>query len=469
MSSYRNRTILFSKSRIDAIPASSKPGSKVIYWDTKIPGLGAYRTASGYVSFVFQFRSPEDDRSRRITLGRFGQLTIEQVRGMAAEYAFEVANDIDPIEKRKKSEEDEQRSKELILANHVADYLERRQSGEKPHNKQQLNVINNDIVGHLGGKRIDRLTVKEVEDFGAALLERGSSAKRMGLVYLKSILNDAKKRGLIAINPVDPVDIPKSGQRDRRLDDREILRFMEAARDLGGPRGAILELLMRTLKRKSEISEMTWSEIDLDKGIFYLPSGRSKNRTAYQIPLSAHIIAIIESQQPDEKLRRGPVFTLDGGKTTPEMGSQVKNLLDANMARRLALANERDGRQDTVSHFVIHDLRTTAASRMQEAPFRYSESIIDLMLLHSVGSQITKLYQRSQRLDEIAENMDTWNEWLDELLASPEAWPGGATLPTIENKEARPLLKEFRRGWPQRPPQKRAAKDGKPAKAEKDT
>mgnify|MGYP004450607913 CR=1 FL=1 len=456
MSSYRNRTILFSKSRIDAIPASPKSGSKVIFWDTKVPGLGAYRTASGYVSFVFQFRSPEDARSRRITLGKFGHLTLDQVRGMAAEYAFEVANDIDPIEKRKKSEEEKQREEELVLANYVAAYLERRQKGEKPHNRHQLAIINNDVVGLLGDKRMDRLTVKEVEAFGATLEQRAVSAKRMGLVYLKSILNDAKWHKKIKENPVDTVQIPKAGERTRRLNDREIVRFLEAARDIGGPRGDILEMLLRTLKRKSEISEMTWSEIDLDRGIFTLPASRSKNRTAYDIPLSPQIIAIIERQQPDESLRRGPVFTLDGGKTTPVMGSQVKNLLDANMARRVLLANERDGRIDDVEHFTVHDLRTTAASRLQEAPFRYSSDIIDLMLLHSVGGKVTKLYQRSQRLDEISENMIAWNDWIDGLMASDGSWPGGKSLPVLKPRQMKPLLEQFRRNWPQRSHQKKA-------------
>lgn len=387
-----------TRQTIDSLEESKPSGTKNIVWDPLLPGFGAYKVASGRVSFIYQYRMP-GEKTQRILIGYRGEFTIEEARIAAGEYAQQRRKGTDPVAAAKALRSAEAARGELIFSTYAEDYLARRIANGRPHNKAQTSIIRKDVVGFFGEARIDKIGVKDCEKFSSSFGDRGESARRMGIVYAKTIFTDAVKRGVITASPAASIETPQSGQRDRRLRDSEIQRLLEASKDVDGPRGDIYEVIARTLKRKEEVSRLEWQHLDLPRGRWALPAEQSKNSRPYDIQLPRQVIAIIEAQQPDPKLRHGPVFTLDEGATSPEMGSQVKNLLDANMARRLAFANERDGLADKVEHFTIHDIRTTGASRMQEEPLRVPPDVINAVLLHVVGSGVSKIYLRSQLVE----------------------------------------------------------------------
>lgn len=440
-----------------ALPPSPPSKTKVILWDLEIKGFGAYRTCAGTISFVYQYAMP-GGKTQSLMLGRLGELTLDQARSMAADMAFARRRGVDPIAERKAKLKAAAAAEELNLGHYAVKYLERRDKQGNPLNKGQRAIVMRDVVGLLGETRMDRLTVTDVEDFAEKLAERGLSARRMGLVYLNTILNDAVRRDVISNNVATKVTINKAGERDRRLRDDELQRLLEAAADLGDCRGDIYEVLVRTLKRKEEISRMEWSELNILKREWSLGASRTKGRVSHLIELPTQVMAIILRQQPDPKLRVGPVFTLDGGKTSPEMGSQVKNLLDAHIHQRLEAANERDGTAHSFAHYTIHDLRTTGASKLQEKPFLTTASLIDAILLHSNGKLVTRTYQRAALEIEAGEVLQRWNDWIDELMSAGSAWPGGRDRMYIEAAADRVRrVKALRKGWPMREDQKRAA------------
>ena len=61
-----------------AIPASGQ----TFLWDDELRGFGVRAMPSGLKVFVLQYRNDEG-RSRRIVLGRYGVLTVEQARKQA--------------------------------------------------------------------------------------------------------------------------------------------------------------------------------------------------------------------------------------------------------------------------------------------------------------------------------------------------------------------------------------------------
>ena len=447
-----------SRQNIAKLPKSPKSKSKQMMWDTTVPCFGCYKSTKGRVSFIYQYRMPGNpDRTIRSTLlGYMGEITPEQARALASELAMKRRTGIDPVLERMEAAAAEAAKTDLVLANYVEGYLERRIAKGKPHNATQTAIIRRDVVGLLGDKRIDRLTRPEVEAFGATLYARAPSAMRTGLVYLQAILNEAKDRDVISKAPTDRFEIPKSGKRSRRLRPDELKRFLESAHDIGDCRGDVLEMLVRTAKRKDEVRRMVWEEIDLSQAVWNLPDERSKNRKPYVIRLPRQVVALLERTQPDPRLRTGFVFSLNGGKTPPEITSQVKDVLDANMHRRVELANERDGTALSVGHFTVHDLRTAVASRMQEAPLGVPKDVIDAVLLHSGGGGVIDVYATSRLEAEAGDALQRWNDWLDASMAEPDAFPGGRDLPRIKEGEQQRRLVDFRKGWPERADQKRA-------------
>jgi integrase len=50
--------------------------------------------------------------------------------------------------------------------------------------------------------------------------------------------------------------------------------------------GRVVKLLLLTGQRRGEVAGMTWTEIDLDKGLWSMAAERAKNGLRHDVPLS---------------------------------------------------------------------------------------------------------------------------------------------------------------------------------------
>ena len=78
-----------AKLTVGLITKTQATDREVFLWDTQIRGLGIRMLPSGRKSFVLQYRNNER-RTRRIVLGRFGELTLEEARQKARKLLWEM-------------------------------------------------------------------------------------------------------------------------------------------------------------------------------------------------------------------------------------------------------------------------------------------------------------------------------------------------------------------------------------------
>jgi integrase len=93
--------------------------------------------------------------------------------------------------------------------------------------------------------------------------------------------------------------------------------------------GHIVRLLILTGQRKTEIGDLRWSEVDLDRGQMVLAEVRTKNARAHVVPLSDQACAIIKA------VPRGNRDLLFGRSASGYQGwTLAKRALDARIAAR---------------------------------------------------------------------------------------------------------------------------------------
>jgi hypothetical protein len=71
----------------------------VVVWDESLPGFGVRAKATGVSTFIIQYRN-KTGRSRRVSLGNLGKVTLDQARKQAVKLMGQIAAGDDPAEER---------------------------------------------------------------------------------------------------------------------------------------------------------------------------------------------------------------------------------------------------------------------------------------------------------------------------------------------------------------------------------
>jgi integrase len=108
----------------------------------------------------------------------------------------------------------------------------------------------------------------------------------------------------------------------------------------------LMRLALMTGARKSELLGLPWSELDLEAGVWWKPSSRTKNARVHRVPLSRPVVALLV----DMKVNRGSSrFVFPGVGETRHMVDPQRE-----WTRIRAAAGLTD--------FRMHDLRHSHAS-----------------------------------------------------------------------------------------------------------
>jgi integrase len=173
-------------------------------------------------------------------------------------------------------------------------------------------------------------------------------------------------------------------------------------------------LLLLTAQRRDEVGGLEWSEIDFDKKGWTIPRDRAKNDRSHEVHLSDAAVSVLRSIP---RVGNGAVFTTNG--RTVSGFSHGKNLLDAAM-----LAAQRDelgAQAEAIPHWILHDLRRTAATGM--ARLNIAPHVVDKILNHVSGTirGVAAVYNRFEYLDERRAALEAWGQYVTGLVKPAQA------------------------------------------------
>lgn len=423
-----------TKGAIEAALAKSTKGNRLELSDHREAGL---RMRVGERAAKWSVLVTTGTGTRiRVPLGAWPGLQIDDARKAAQDAKREVDKGKNPNQERR---EKRQAPKEFVTLTELLDLYassklkDQRQGIER---KRALNYVFKNLL-----KR-DPATLSR-RDIGGVIdklaLTSPISANR-SLAYAKAFFGWSVGRGHLLSNPAESISkSAKEIARDRTPSLNELVEIWNAAGVLGYPFGSVVRVLITTAMRREEIAAIGVGELDISDfatPTFTLPAIRSKNGRAIRVPLSSLALAALVpaiAARPtidDKGTKSNLVFTTTG--ETPVSGwSKAKARLDRIIVDKRAKEALEEGREpEAMLPWRLHDLRRSFATVACDV-LHIDPAIADRCLNHvgsSTTSTISRVYGRSEMLDQRKSALDAWGALLTGLI---EPSDGNVVSPVV--------------------------------------
>jgi integrase len=392
---------------------------------------------SGHRSFVLTTRYPGSNNPAPRALGSYGELTLEQARKKAGQWRNLIKGGIDPQIQDERQRQAALRQQRTTFTAVAEDFIKDKLPAERKGREVELE-IRREFLPRWGDRPVTEITALDVRNVVKAVKDRGAPYQAHNLLVLARRLFawaiDQHVYGLES-SPCDRLKpkaiIGKKLLRKRVLDNDELRAFWRATARLGYPYGPLLRMLALTGQRKSEVAEARWSEFDLARKLWTIPAERMKADAAHIVPLTADVLAILESLP---RFKRGNhVFSTTFGNTPVNGFSKAKVRLDRRMLRSwraIARARGEDRRKAEIEPFVIHDIRRTMRTGLSALPV--PDLVRELVIAHTKPG-LHKVYDQHAYADEKRQALDLWAARLRSIVAPP---PASDNVTPIQRRKA---------------------------------
>ncbi len=367
-------------------------------------GGGLFLLVSPSGSKRWKFRYKYQGKMKKITIGEYPIVSLKAAREKRAEFREMLAIGDDPARAKNKSD--------AKILNEVAEELEDliSESVTEKYKKKLFGYYNVHVRPYLGTKdisKIDRLDIIDVMD---AMKKKGiyeSANKTLNLI--ERMLKYAVTKGYADRNVVADLDksmllkkIPTK-HRAALTDEKDIAVLMHAIEEYANPLTKnALRLSAHLALRPKEIRCMKWEYVDLENRKIVIPAEEMKMREEHIVPISDQVMGYLEELR---SLSGKDVFVFPNSVYYDRCMSE--NTVNTAL-RRLGFEKE-----DMTAHGFRSMFSTIAHEKSG-----FSHDVIESALAHSVGSSVSRAYNRAKHLKERAKLMQWWSDHLCALRES---------------------------------------------------
>lgn len=388
-----------TKTILDAAELRDKP---YFIWCTDLAGFGARVFSSGKKTFYVDYYTKTGDR-KRMSLGAFGKLTVDEARKMARITLGDTLRGEDPLLER------QTRRGSITVSELCDDYIKAAEKGliigrnGKPKKTSTLDTDKGRIERHikplLGKKLVIEINRADVAKFirdvtagktaftgksdklrGKIVVSGGAGTASRTTGLLGGILTYAVSEGIIEHNPAQGVKRPADGKRERRLtaDEFKALgKVLENADDMTWQAVKGTLLLIYTGSRLGEIVNLRWEEVSLEDKCIRL--GDSKTGASIR-PLGSPAINILKEIMPPNA--KG--WVLPGPRNPKKPVGALDDMIE-NITKAAGLTG-------VTAHTFRHSFASVGAD------LNYSDNTIGAIIGHSGGSTTSRY---THRLDSV--------------------------------------------------------------------
>jgi integrase len=341
--------------------------------------------------FIFRYTKPGTPRVTETGLGSFDVTSLAEARAKAAEYRRMVHQGIDPVEQRRELK---------VAATTFADVAREFMSVRKWRNRKAMELLLLERTGDLNDKPIAAITTQDVVAAVKPFWLKYPNQGRRVLSAISRVFYFAKAQGLRSDNPAEWRGtmehlFPKANGIAKHFAALDYAQIPELVRDLHKLQKLddslspyVIEFVLLTAARVSEVCGMRWGEVDLEAKVWTLPAERSKTVTEHRVPLCDRTVALLERQH-EQRINDVVWLSRDGRRPI------------GNKALYICLT-KRMGVKAT-----IHGLRSSFRDWAGDTtPF--ARDHVEECLGHKVGNVVERAYRRSDALEKRRAILQAW-------------------------------------------------------------
>ena len=389
-------------------------------------GLHLQVASGGTKSWLYRFTL--NGRSREMGLGPLGEaplgLSLAAAREAArAAKALKMAG-IDPIEHREAKRNAAAANKEaerLSTFRSVAEgLLETKEAGWKnaKHKQQWRNTLQTYVYPIIGDLPVADVSMDHVlrvlkpiwsQKPETASRVRGRIERVLSVaktLHLRSGENPATWRGNLENVLPKPTSIQgKLPEHHPALPWAQMPQFFAELASRDSIDAIALKVCILTASRTSEVLEMRWRELELEKKLWTVPSLRMKSKRDHRQPLSDETISLLKQLRPLARAQDSFVFP---GKRTGKSLSQMALLMllrRMNPQRTDGSFRWSDGQSG--NPVTVHGMRSTFRDWAGEVT-GFPTDVIESQLAHKLRDKTEAAYARGDLLAKRAELVAAW-------------------------------------------------------------
>lgn len=360
------------------------PAAGQITYDDDASPLKVRVTATGVKTFLVFVGS-----GRRHTIGRYGDITLQQARAAAV---------------RVKAEKTLGRVFPEAMSVSSARELYLSQIKVRPKTRDYY-------VRHLNKLKASQVRDVTTRDINRILDALPTPSRTQALASFRPFFKWCIKRHYLDRSPCELMTGEASKDRERVLTPYE-LKCVWHACDECGQFGIIVKILMLNAQRKNEIARLDTSWVNDDETILF-PSDVTKNKRPHLLPIGSTVAGLLPTVHFDRSKNSALFFPARGTTDRPFSGwSKCKRDLDKAIGARCV----ENGLPDwpKLNPWTLHDLRRTASTMWAEIGI--PQHINDKLLNHVTGSKQSRVARIYNRYEYLAEKRDALLLWEKRVL-----------------------------------------------------
>lgn len=387
--------------------------------DTKIKGLKSkekrYKISdgdnlyiqvmpSGTKTFIYEFKSKESGKYKRISLGSYPAVSLLKAREKRLEFQKMLVSGLEP---------QSQNGKSIMTFKDVFEewYEYKRKEVSAKQAFTHMRYYERFFIPKFGNRDVKSITRRDIIEATDELNKEGKfETLGRALASITSLFKWALVKDYLEHNVALDIEKkalfkkPKVTHYAAILDENGIRNLIKNIQGYYGDVRVITSALfgLLTAQRPFNARAVKWSEIDLENKMWIIPGNSMKMKEPHSVPLSNQAVKLLKDFK---KFEFKSEYIFPSVKTTaqPISDNSVRSML-----RNLGYSNEE---------ITPHGFRAMFSTICHEhiAEHGLNERIIELCLDHTERNKIKAAYNHAKNLKERAALMQWWADYLSRL------------------------------------------------------